>query len=245
MAAYCGKAGIDCDIYVPSNTSLGKTAQISVYGANLIKIQGSREDTALAAMEAGCSMFYASHNWSPFFEHGVKTYVYEMWEQLGHELPDVIIVPCGNGSLVTSAYLAIEELVGQGRAAKRPRLVGVQSEKCDPLARAWEQGLDSAVQVQKGTTIAEGIASALPVKSKQILEAVRKSSGLFVTVSDKDIIHALKTLASQGIFIEPTSATAPAAAIKLHEQGLFGEKEMVTVELTGTGLKAMDKVCKF
>ncbi len=245
MAAYCGKAGIDCNIYVPSNTSLGKTAQISVYGANLIKIQGSREDTALAAMEAGRSMFYASHNWSPFFEHGVKTYVYEMWEQLGHELPDVIIVPCGNGSLVTSAYLAIEELVGQGRAAKRPRLVGVQSEKCDPLARAWEQGLDSAVQVQKGTTIAEGIASALPVKSKQILEAVRKSSGLFVTVSDKDIIHALKTLASQGIFIEPTSATAPAAAIKLHEQGLFGEKEMVTVELTGTGLKAMDKVCNF
>ena len=114
-----------------------------------------------------------------------------MWEQLGHELPDVIIVPCGNGSLVTSAYLAIEELVGQGRAAKRPRLVGVQSEKCDPLARAWEQGLDSAVQVQKGTTIAEGIASALPVKSKQILEAVRKSSGLFVTVSDKDIILSL------------------------------------------------------
>lgn len=244
VAAYCSKAGIKCDVYIPAYTSLGKAAQIALYGGNLIKVPGTREDTAQAALKAGIKTFYASHNWSPFFEHGVKTYVYEIWEQLGFELPDVIIVPCGNGSLVTSALLAINELRQAGLATCSPRIVAVQSENCAPLATAWQQGLMNYSPVEKKETIAEGIASARPLKGRAILEAVRQTNGCFITVSDDEVWTALQDLARQGILVEPTSATAPAAARKLQESGWLDDDDVVVIELTGTGLKATDKLLK-
>lgn len=244
VAAYCSRAGIPCDVYIPSYTSLGKAAQIALYGANLVKVPGTREDTKQAAITAGEKTFYASHNWSPFFEHGVKTYIYEIWEQLGQQLPDVIVAPCGNGSLITSAYIAIKELLAAGLATVCPRIVAVQTENCAPLALAWERGLDDIIPINKQETIAEGISSADPIKGKEIISAVRQSNGCFVTVSDGEVWQALQEMASQGIFIEPTSATAPAAVKKLDAQGWFNDDDVIAIELTGNGLKATDKILK-
>ncbi len=244
VAAYCAQADIDCDVYIPAYTSLGKAAQIAMYGANLVKVTGTREDTKNAALAAGERSFYASHNWSPFFEHGVKTYVYEIWEQLGYELPDVIVAPCGNGSLITSAFIAIKELLAAKLATKQPRIVAVQTENCAPLATAWQQGLTRMVRIDKQETIAEGISSADPLKDKEIIEAVVQTDGCFVTVSDEEVWLALQDLARKGIFIEPTSATAPAAVKKLDAKGWFNKHDVVAVELTGNGLKATDKILK-
>lgn len=284
LAAYCARAGIAADVYIPSYTSEGKAAQIALYGANLVRIPGTREDTMAAAREAGKKSFYASHNWSPFFEHGIKTYLYEVWEQLGFELPDVLVVPCGFGSLVTSAYAAIQEILqadggkasgpeednpvasamaaaglaadhpsaggpgargtAAGSATRVPRIVAVQSENCAPLFTAWSRGLGDAVAIQKKETVAEGIASANPIKGKDVIRAVHETGGCFVTVSDKEVWQAMQDMARTGIFIEPTSATAPAAASKLREQGWIKPDERVVIELTGSGLKAADKLAK-
>jgi len=245
LASYCAKAGIKCSVYVPQYTSLGKVAQIALYGAKLVKVPGTREDTTKAAMKAGQKSFYASHNWSPFFEHGVKTYVYEIWEQMGYRLPDVIIAPCGNGSLITSAYIAIRELLEKGYAENTPRLVAVQSENCAPLATAWKLGMDDAVFVEKKETVAEGISSASPVKSRDIIRAVKDTGGCFITVSDEEVWRSAQSMARLGMFIEPTSAVAPAAAAKLNKKGWFRPDEKVAIELTGIGLKATDKYLKF
>lgn len=244
VAAYCSKANIKCDVYIPDYTSQGKAAQIEMYGANLVKVAGTREDTRNSAVAAGEKSFYASHNWSPFFEHGVKTYVYEIWEQLNRQLPDIIVAPCGNGSLITSAYIAINELLNAGLASKRPKIVAVQTENCAPLALAWQQGKQKRVNIIKKETIAEGISSAEPLKDSDILEAVVNTNGCFVTVSDSEVWQALLELAKQGILIEPTSATAPAALKKLNAQGYFKKNDTIVVELTGNGLKATDKILK-
>jgi len=244
VAAYSSKANIICDVYIPDYTSLGKAAQIELYGANLIKVKGSREDTADAAFNAGLKSFYASHNWSPFFEHGVKTFIYEIWEQRKFSLPDYIIVPCGNGSLVTSAYIASKELYDNKLINKIPKIVAVQSENCAPLAKAFARNLKEPVEIKKTSTLAEGISSATPLKGSEILKAVKRSRGLFVTVSDKEIWSSLESLAKLGIFIEPTSATATAAYTKLVKNNFFEKDESVVIQLTGHGLKAVDKVLK-
>jgi threonine synthase len=242
VAAYSSKAKINCDVYIPDYTSLGKAAQIELYGANLIKVKGTREDTAQAAYEAGIKDFYASHNWSPFFEHGVKTYIYEIWEQKNYKLPDYIIVPCGNGSLVTSAYIASKELYENKLIKKIPKIIAVQSENCQPLAKAFFNNLNEPIKIEKTSTLAEGISSATPLKGKEVLKAVYDSKGMFITVSDQEIWASLKELAKKGIFIEPTSATAVAAYSKLVDKGYFSSDESVVIQLTGHGLKAVDKV---
>lgn len=242
VAAYGARAGIDCRIFIPAYTSAGKAAQIGMYGAQLVKVPGTREDTTLAAEEAAKTVFYASHNWSPYFVHGVKTLAFEIWEQLGWTAPKSVVVPVGNGSLVLGLYQGFSELVACGEIERLPRIIAVQSEACAPLVEAWEKGASETAATDKRSTMAEGIASASPVKGASILQAIRASNGLLVRVSEDEIWEALRALARAGIYVEPTSATAPAAVIKLRKSGMIGPDERPVVELTGSGLKATDKI---
>lgn len=110
IAAYCAAADIECDVYVPASTSVGKLFQIEMYGAQLVRIAGSREDVAQAALEAAKRTFYASHNWHPLFLEGTKTLAFELWEQLGWQAPDNVIVPLGMGSALLGLYKGFREL---------------------------------------------------------------------------------------------------------------------------------------
>ncbi len=242
VAAYGARAGIDCRIFIPAYTSAGKAAQIGMYGATLVKVPGTREDTTRAAEEAAQTTFYASHNWSPYFVHGVKTLAFEIWEQLGWLAPRCVVVPVGNGSLVLGLYQGFSELLAAGEINRLPRIIAVQSEACAPLVDAWQSGASEVAPINKGSTMAEGIASAAPVKGASILEAIRATNGLMVRVSEDEIWSALRALAQAGIYVEPTSATAPAAVVKLRQDGLIGADERPIVELTGSGLKATDKI---
>ena len=105
IAAYCARAGIACDIYVPADTSPAKLAQIESYNATLHKIPGSREDTAEAVMAAAQTHYYASHSWNPFFFQGTKTFAYEICEQLNWKAPDYVLLPVGNGTLLLGASI--------------------------------------------------------------------------------------------------------------------------------------------
>jgi threonine synthase len=241
IAAYCAKAGIECEIYVPESTSSGKLVQIRAYGATLKKVAGSREKTAEVAMEAASKIYYASHCWNPFFLHGTKTFAFEIWEQIGWKTPDALVLPVGHGTLLLGAYLGFKELKEAGKVERIPRLVGIQSTACDPLYQAFKKGWRETLPIEKKETMAEGIAIANPVRGRQILEAIKETNGEILTVTEKEIVVALKEMSRKGHFIEPTSA-ATIAGLKKYLKN--SKKEVIISSLTGMGLKSTEKMLK-
>jgi threonine synthase len=242
IAAYAALAGIEANIFVPAGTSAGKAAQIEMYGANLIRVPGTREDTAGAAWNAAGRTFYASHNWSPYFLAGMKTAAYEIAEQCAWSVPDWVIAPAGGGGLLVGLYLGFADLLRAGITRKMPRLAAVQSAACDPIYHAWTAGASDIAAVEKKTTIAEGISVAKPVRGVAILQAIRQSGGLVRTVTDHAIWDMVQALGKQGIYVEPTAAAAPAAFAGLRENEIIGTTDRVVILLTGSGLKATDKI---
>ncbi|MGH9523871.1 MAG: threonine synthase [Terriglobales bacterium] len=242
VAAYAALAGIQCEIYVPASTSAGKIAQILAYGANLVKVPGSREDTADAAWEAAQHTFYASHNWNPWFVAGMKTVAYEIAEQLEWNPPDWVVVPVGGGSLLVGVCAGFQDLLRAGLINRMPRILGVQATACPPVFRAWQAGAPDVKAVDKSPTAAEGISVARPVRGPDVLEAVRQSGGAVTTVDDEEIWSTLEALGAVGVYVEPTSAAAPAAAVRQNGSDLIASTDRVVVVLTGSGLKATDKI---
>ena len=242
IAAYAALAQIRANIFIPESASAGKAAQISSYGAALVKIPGTREDTAQAAWEAAGGTFYASHNWSPYFLAGMKTAAYELAEQYSWEPPDWVVAPAGGGGLLLGLYLGFLELFRAGFIAAVPRLCAVQSANCDPIYRAWKAGRPDVSESPKKQTAAEGISVARPVRGKSILQAIRDSRGAVVTVTDDALWATLESLGRQGVYVEPTAAAAPAAMAQLIAGGVIRDGERVAVMLTGSGLKATDKM---
>jgi threonine synthase len=242
IAAYAAMAGIRARIFVPAGTSEGKAAQIAMYGAELEKVSGSREDTARAAWRAAeDGTFYASHNWNVHFVLGMKSIAYELYEQMGGA-PDWIFAPLGGGSLFAGVWLGFQDLVQAGAIARAPRMAAVQAAHCAPVWEAWRAGLSEVPAVAKKETAAEGIAVARPVRDRLIMDVLRQSGGVVCTVSEAEIWAMMETLGRKGIYVEPTSATAPAAAEAMIAHGAIGQGESVAVLLTGSGLKATDKI---
>lgn len=238
IAAYAAQAGIACDIYVPDNTSPAKLAQIKLYGARLHKIPGSRENTAEAARDMAKDHFYASHVWNPYFFQGTKTFSFEIWEQLGGQAPDTIILPAGHGTLLIGAYLGFKDLLSQGLIDRLPRLVAVQAENCAPLYKMWRDELTAIPKLSSTGTMAEGIAIAEPTRAKQMLEILKETEGEVLVVSEPAIKKALLLACNQGLYIEPTSATVIAAYMLYPCK----EGESVVAPLTGHGLKSTEKM---
>lgn len=240
VAAYCALAGISCEIFVPEGTSPGKLVQIVQTGARLHLIPGSREDAARAAMEAARTTYYASHSWNPFFLHGVKTFAYEVCEQLGWRAPDTVILPAGNGTLVLGASLGFGELCASGIIPRMPRIVAVQAAVCAPLFHSWKSGMRAQAGIRKGHTMAEGIAIAEPVRGAQVIRAIVSSGGGLMTVEEEEIAAALKLVCRQGFSIEPTSAAVIAGLLN-YLPGSAPEEVIVTA-FTGHGLKSTEKM---
>ncbi|MFE4217779.1 threonine synthase [Streptomyces sp. NPDC056844] len=235
VAAYCARAGLPCTVYVPEGTSPKKTEQIRAHGARLETVPGGREATAAAARTAAGApgTFYASHVFNPYFLHGTKTYVYEIWEDLGGTLPDALAVPVGNGTLLLGAALATAELLAHGLIDRRPALVAVQAEAVSPLATAFRAGADRLPDEPSDpvrSTLAEGIAIPRPPRARQILAAVRESGGTFLTVTEDQIRAAQKDLAARGFFVETTGVACWAAVGGVTDRS-------VVVPLCGAGLK--------
>jgi threonine synthase len=234
IAAYCAKANITCDVYVPEKTSQGKLTQIQQYGAILHRIPGSREDTAAAALKRAQTTYYASHYWNPFFFHGTKTCIIEIVEQLGWKAPDSIIIPVGNGTLLLGMYIGLQELYKEKIIDSFPKIIAVQAENCSPLAQAWKKHHKTKRPHILKETIAEGIAISNPVRATEMLSAITETNGDIITVSEQEIIDSLHQIHQKGHYIEPTSAVALAGFRKYHMK----QDELVVIPLTGHGLKA-------
>ncbi|MGM0879149.1 MAG: threonine synthase [Bacillota bacterium] len=235
IAAYSKRAGIACDIFLSESTSPKKIAQIKAHGANVRAINGSREDVAAAAQKAVTEeqTFYASHVYNPFFYEGTKTYAYEIWEQM-QSIPDALIIPVGNGTLLLGTYYGFKELMERGLTDRLPKLVAIQAENCAPLAKAFANNQQVAEQVENSGTLAEGIAIAAPARSTQILEAIRETNGQFIITKEREIAEARITLASKGFYVEPTTAANYAGYLKYRHKA----DEKIVIPLCGAGIKA-------
>ena len=245
IAAYSAKAGIDCTIYCPVSTSKGKLAQISMYGAKLKLIEGNRAATTQAVLEAAETTYYASHNWNPFFLEGTKTIAFEIAEQLGWQAPDHIICPIGFGSVFMGLHIGFGELHAQGIITKIPRLLGVQSAACCPVYKAYSENRSQVERSpQTYETLAEGITSEAPIRGDTIMRALRETNGAVTIVDEGEIESGIKALASEGIYVEPTSAVIVKAFDKFVESGTISAGDVTVSILTGSGLKATDKLMK-
>jgi Threonine synthase len=244
MAAYCAAADIPCDIYVPEAASEAKCLQIAMYGANLVKVPGPRENAGTAARESAKGAYYGGHNWSPYYIHGIKTCSFEIFEQLGNEVPDNIVCPAGQGCTIRGAFFAFSEIMKAGKSARMPRIFGVQSEACPPLYEAWRRGEKKPHPIERKPTIAEGIASLVALRGDATLDVIAKSNGGMAAVSEKAIWEGLQQLAKKGLYVEPTTATALAGLTKFLEEGVIRPDEKTVVVLTGFGLKTTELIMR-
>lgn len=240
VSAYAAAGGLRAKILVPASTSPAKTVQSRASGAEIELVPGSRQDCADEALRQADSIFYASHNWHPFFVHGTKTLAYELWEDLGFRAPDNVIVPCGAGSNVLGCGLGFEELQRAGEIDRLPRIFAAQPANCAPIARAFLKQSPVAPQ----PTIAEGTAIAQPIRLPEVIGFLERSQGGAVMLSEAEIGAATLELARTGIYVEPTCAQAAAAFGKLLEAGTIRADETTVVVLTGTGLKSTPRIAE-
>jgi threonine synthase len=242
IATYAAASGIPCRIYVPAAAPRAKLVQIAVTGADVRAIPGSRQAVSEAAIGASGDSFYANHNWHTFFIEGTKTLAFELWEQLGFHLPDNILVATGYGSNILGLERGFDELERSGEITRQPRLFAVQAANCAAFAAAWQTGGDRFVEFSTLPTIADGIATPRPVRMAEVLRAVRRSQGSVVAVGEDEITPALSALGRLGLFVEPTAATAAAALTRLLRDGAIQPDQTTIVVLTGTGLKAAERI---
>ena len=242
IAAYAAAGGMRAKILVPAATQSGKSVQMRAYGAETELIAGTRQDTADAAERQAKDIFYASHNWQAFFLQGTKTLAYELWEDLGFRAPDNVIIPTGAGSNVLGCDIGFCELMRRGEISRLPRLFAVQPENCAPLHATFLTGGDELAVIEAKPTIAEGTSIVKPVRTREVLAAVRRSGGRTVAVSESEIEAAHAELARTGLYVEPTSASAAAALGKLLDSRDVSPGETTVIVLTGSGLKATQRI---
>ncbi|MFP7696481.1 threonine synthase [Trueperella sp. LYQ143] len=240
VAAYARAAGMQATILAPAHTSSHKISQIRSFGATVELISGSRDDVSAAAVTLAQQIPYASHNWNPYFLHGIKTIGYEIWESLAFTLPDNIVTVAGSGSIALGLDLAFTELRQAGQITKSPRIFVGQPLGFDPIVHLANGTTPPPSNIEKPARLAEGASITRPVRGAQVAEVVRRSGGHGVSVSDEQIARATQYLVSRGIFAEPTSALAYAATEILRDSGVITSSEQTVVVLTGTGLKAAE-----
>jgi len=240
LACYAARAGLKARIFVPATAPEPKKAQIAVYGAELVEVSGPRS-AAVAAAEAAQSpdAVYASHAWHPACLFGFMTNAWEIWEQLGRQVPDWIVTPCGYGGLLLGSWRGFEHLYACGVIDRLPRMVAVQADPITPIFDAFVAGWENVRPRRQlsPAMLADGIAVENPVRSRSILSALRRSGGMALAVNDSEIAAARTRMAEQGLFVEPTSATVAAALPKLKAHVQAGET--VVASLTGLGLKKL------
>jgi len=240
LAAYAARAGLVCHVFLPDNVAKSKLRQVESYGALLHPIPGGRSAVSAAALEmAGTGQcYYASHVYNPLFYEGTKTYFFEVFIQLGLTMPELFLLPVGNGTLLLGAYRAFRQLREAGYISAWPRVVMVQAAACSPLARAFAAGQAVPAPAEAAATVAEGIAIPAPPRGAQILEALRDMGGETVTVGDEEILSARSALALNGMYVEKTSAASFAAYRKLLRQQPELEECNAVLPLCGAGLKS-------
>ncbi|BCK85189.1 threonine synthase [Pusillibacter faecalis] len=245
LAGNAAAAGLATYIFVPSRAPKGKVAQLMTFGATVISVQGSYEETFELSRQAINRWGWYNRNAAinPYLSEGKKTVAYEILEQLGWQAPDYIAISVGDGCTIAGLWKGLKDLHAVGLIDRLPRLISAQAEGCCPINRAVVRG--GSWEPMEENTFADSIAVGVPRNGDKALMAIRESQGLAVNVSDREIMEAQQLLGrSCGVFGEPAGVTAAAGVKKLCEQGILGREETVVSVVTGNGLKDVANAIK-
>src|SRR6266852_5375039 len=241
LAAYAAAAGLKAVIVMPADTPQANQLECRAFGAKVIALQGLISDCGryVAERKQAEGWFDVSTLKEPYRVEGKKTMGYELWEQFGGKLPDVILYPTGGGVGLIGMCKAFDEMQEMGWiGTERPRMVAVQAEGCAPIVRAWEARQNSAQFFPNATTIASGLRVPGPLGDLMILSMLRQTKGTAIAVSDNEMLHAGRELASlEGILAAPEGAATVIGARKLAASGWIKPEETVVLFNTGTGYK--------
>lgn len=241
LAAYAAAAGIPAVIVMPADTPVANVMECQAFGAQVVKLNGLISDCGkyVAERKDREGWYDVSTLKEPYRVEGKKTMGYELWEQFGAELPDVILYPTGGGVGLIGMCKAFDEMQEMGWiGAARPRMVVVQAEGCAPIVRAWEAHRDAAEFFANAATMASGLRVPGPLGDRMMLRMLRQTHGTALSVSDAEMLQAGRELASlEGIFAAPEGAATVSAVRKLAAAGWINPEETVVLFNTGTGYK--------
>ncbi|MCK5387988.1 MAG: threonine synthase [Candidatus Izimaplasma sp.] len=238
LAGNAARMGLKTVIFVPERAPLGKLSQLLIYGAKVISVEGNYKDTFNLSKEAINHYGWYNRNAAinPHLVEGKKTVALEIAEQLDFKVTDWVCVSVGDGCTIGGVYKGFNDLFMIGLIDRIPRILGVQSDGCSPFYTAYTNGCP-LVEAEENT-IADSIAVGIPRNPVKAQNAVKKSKGTWITVSDKEILKAMKILGSkEGIFGEPAGVAGFAGVINALQQNIIKRDDTVTVIVTGNGLK--------
>ena len=236
IATYAARAGIPAEIYVPADAEKSKLGAIRRMGADLVRVEGTRQDVTDAcidAVESGAG-WYASHAWNPAFFAGTATMAYEIAHQRGWSVPDAVVLPLGHGTMFLGAYRGFRALRDVGWTDRIPRLLGAQAAGHAPVAAALH-GEEAAAG---NNTVADGIQIREPVQREHILAAIEATDGDAIALSSSAVTAELERLHRAGFYTEPTCAVATAALREYRERDMLDDDADIVVPLSGSGLKS-------
>ncbi len=245
LAGNAAAAGLKTYIFVPSRAPKGKVAQLMTFGATVVSVQGSYEDTFELSKQAIDKWGWYNRNAAinPYLSEGKKTVGLEIMEQLNWQVPDYIAISVGDGCTIAGLWKGLKDLYAIGFIDRLPRLISAQAEGCCPLNRAITE--NKPWHPMEENTLADSIAVGVPRNADKALMAIRESNGLVVNVSDEEIMAAQKLLGRTcGVFGEPAGVTGTAGVKKLREQGILPADATVVSVVTGNGLKDVANAIK-
>jgi len=241
MSAAIGQKAV---IFAPKTAPPAKVAQLLVYGARVLLVDGSYDDafdlTIKAAQEFG--WYCRNTGYNPFTAEGKKTAAFEIWEWTTISKFEFrnsklnVFVSVGDGNIISGIHKGFKDLLALGWMEKMPRIIGVQAEGSAAIANAFHAGTEKITPVS-AKTIADSISVDIPRDGVRAIRAARQTGGTYITVSDHDILAAIAELGKVGVFAEPAGATSYAGLVRAVAQGLVGPEEPILVLNTGSGLK--------
>ena len=243
VAANAAACGMESFVFIPYDLEKTKILGTLVYGATVIGIRGTYDE-----VNRLCSEIAGKYGWAfvninirPYYAEGSKTFGYEIAEQLGWRLPDNIVVPMAGGSLITKIHKAFKELHTLGLVSEnRTKVYGAQATGCSPIINAVKEGSE-LIRPVRPNTIAKSLAIGNPADGYYSAKVMRESGGWGESVTDDEIIAAMKLLAeTEGIFAETAGGVTLGSAKKLIEEGRISRDESLVICITGNGLKTQE-----
>jgi threonine synthase len=239
-------------IFVPKAAPRAKIAQLQLFGAKVIAVNGTYDEAFDLSLKAAAEFgwYCRSTGYNAYTREGKKTGALEICEQLGWKVPDKVFVSVGDGNIISGTWKGFKDFYSLGLIDRLPQIIAVQSEKSNAISKAWQRvaGKPKAkilVEPVRATTIADSISVDLPRDGVAAVKAVLESGGFAIEVSDEEILGAIRIVAeNEGVFAEPAASTAFAGFAKAVQQKKIKDGETAVCMITGNGLKDVESAMK-
>lgn len=243
LAGICASTDIQAKIFIPAKAPLGKRAQNIAYGADLELVDGTYDDAYELSINYSSDGESLNRNtgYNPMTIEGKKSVAIEIYQQNKFKVPDYIVIPVGDGVILSGVYKGFKDLKDLGITATLPKLIGVQSKKSNAIFNYWQSGKYEALQ--EANTVADSISVKSPACADLAVRAIRESDGFMLQVNDSQIVeYQLEIAKNSGVFCEPSSAVV---AEILTNKSMFANNKQIVLLLTGHGLKDINSILNY